>query len=633
MLQSMRNKIKGLVAFFLIGLLTIPLALVGVENFFYGGNHIGEAAEVNERVIFEREVQIAIGRERQRLESQLGDNLPTDFLTDENLREPAIEGLIQREILASLAEKGNMTFSDKDVDRVILSLPDFQIDGKFDSQRFIRISRSIGHTPATFRELLKEDMLVNEMQNAILSSDFITPNELHTSVALSRQNRDFAWISLPLGDLPKSIEVTEEEVSAYYEENKSSYLSQEQVAIEYIALSVDDLLEEITVDEESIRQQYLQIVNDFKTSTTREAAHIMIEGDDETAQEKITAVTEKLAVGEDFAALAKEYSDDFGTRDNGGNLGLSTGDGFPEAFEEALVSLKEGEVSEATVIDNATHFIKLVSLTEKTAPTYESQKLTIETEIKRARAEERFVEDVQALEELSYNAQTLAEVADQLGLPLGNTGLFSRTGVRDDVLQDQRVVNAAFSTEVTQEGHSSPVLAISADSVVVLKSTDYQPVRMLSLEEKQQDIVAQLQEERAKEQLLSKVAAIKEKLESGADIEALVSEEGLSFTRHKNVSRNASDIPLELVSLVFDMPKPEEGKAAIQEQYLDNGQYVIVQLTKVTGGDISALNDIERTSLKGNLSNSIAGDEYRAWQSDLRDQASISIYRSDSSSL
>lgn len=633
MLQSMRNKIKGLVAFFLIGLLTIPLALVGVENFFYGGNNIGEAAEVNDRVISEREVQIAIGRERQRLESQLGDSLPADFLTDENLREPAIEGLIQREILASLAEEGNMTFSDKDVDRMILSLPDFQIDGKFDSQRFIQITRSIGHTPATFRALLKEDMLVNDMQNAILSSDFITPNELNTSVALSRQNRDFGWISLPLGDLPSTIEVSDEDVSAYYEENKTTYLSEEQVAIEYIALSVDDLLEEITVDEESIRQQYQQVVRNFKSSTTREAAHIMIEGDDAAAQEKIAAVTEKLAAGEDFAVLAKEYSDDFGTRDNGGNLGSSTGDGFPEDFEAALLNIKEGEVSAPTVIDNATHFIKLVSLTEKSAPTFESQKLIIEAEIKRTRAEERFVEDVQSLEELSYNAESLAEVADELGLPLGTTGLFSRTNAKDEVLQDQRVVNTAFSTEVTETGHSSPVLELSADSVIVLKSTDYQPVRTLSLEEKQQEIITQLQEERAKTQLSSKVASIKDKLVSGADIEVLVGEEGLSFARHKNVSRNSSDIPLELVSLVFDMPKPEEGKTEVQERYLDNGQYVIVQLTKVAEGDVSALNDTERTSLKGNLSNSIAGDEYRAWQSDLRDQASIEVYRSESSSL
>jgi len=367
MLQSMRNKIKGLVAFFLIGLLTIPLALVGVENLFYGNNAIGEVAEVNGKTITEREMQLALGRERQRLQSQFGGNVPADFLSDENLRQPVLEGLIRRAVIASIATKGKMTFSDADIDKTIVTLPDFQAEGGFDGQRFMQVIRNLGHTPASFRELIKEDMIVNQMQSALVSTDFITNDEIEQAVALSRQSRDFSWVTLPLGNSAEAIDIAEDDVIAYYEENKQAYLTEEQVAVEYIQVNLNDLEKDITIDQELVREQYQQELNNASSETEREAAHIMIEGNDAAAKEKIALVKEKIASGEDFAELAKEYSDDFGSRDNGGNLGIVTsGDVFPQAFQSALSELAEGEVSKAVSVDNATHFIKLVSLNEYT---------------------------------------------------------------------------------------------------------------------------------------------------------------------------------------------------------------------------------------------------------------------------
>lgn len=633
MLQSMRSKIKGLVAFFLIALLTIPLALVGVENLFYGNNNVGEAAEVNGTVITEREVQIAIGRERQRLESQLGESVPVDLLADENLRGPAIEALVQRSLLASLAEKGNMTFSTKEVDQTIVTLPDFQVDGKFDPQRFTQIVRSIGHTPSSFRVLLKEDMLVNQVQNAILSSDFITDSEIQRSFGLSRQTRDYAIITLPLGKLPSTITVSDDDILSYYEENKANYLSEEQVSIEYVSLKVSDIERDISVSEDSIRQQYEQIVQDFTASTEREAAHIMIEGDDEAAQQKMATVKEKLAAGDDFAVLAQEYSDDFGSRDNGGNLGSSAGDSFPEDFEKALLTLTEGQVSEAIEIDGATHFIKLLKVIEKIAPSFDEQKSIIESELKRAQAESRFVEDVQSLEELAYNAESLSEVADSLGLTLGTTALFSRTTATDEVLQDKRVLAAAFSDDVVQNGHSSEVLELSSDSVIVLKLVEHKPVRTLTFEEKKKEIVGIIQTERAKAQLALQVKEIRESLDAGSDMAVLAKEKGLSFYNQVGVKRNATDVPLEVLSMVFDLAEPKEGERTVADEYLDNGQYVIVSLRKVTAGNVEELTDVERNSLRNNLSSSVAADEYRAWQDNLRDEGSIEVYRSQSPTL
>ncbi len=633
MLQSMRNKIKGLVAFFLIALLTIPLALVGVENLFYGNTNVGEAAEVNGKVITEREVQLALGRERQRLQAQLGDSLPADFLSDERLRAPVIEGLIERGLIASVAEDGKMTFSDQEIDRTILQLPDFQVEGQFDSQRFIQVVRTIGHTPASFRALLKEDMLVNQVQSAMLGSDFITEKEIEQSIALSRQSRDFSWVTLPLGNLTETAQVSETEISTHYDENKAGFLSQEQVSIEYIDLNIANIEKTLVLDEEQVREQYEQFANNFENSTEREAAHIMIEGDDDAAKEKVALVAEKLAAGEDFAALASEYSDDFGSRDNGGNLGSSAGDAFPAEFESTLLELSEGQVSDAIEIDNATHFIKLLTVVEKTPPSFEEQKPIIEADLKRIRAEEQFVADVQSLEELAYNAENLEQVAQELGVELGKTPLFSRGTAREAILQDRRVVDAAFSEQVIQEGHSSDLIELSSDRVVVIKRLEHKPVRTLTLDEKRDEIVALLKLEKAKAEVATQAKAIREALDAGKTMDEAAQAFELTVSAQVAASRNTSEVPNELLSAIFEMPYPSEGEAKLAEQHLNNGDYVIVSLTKVSNGSVGDLEEAELTSLRSNLSSSLSNDEYRAWQALLRNEGDIEVYSSQAAGI
>ena len=649
MLQSMRNKTKGLVAVFVIGLLTIPLALVGVENLFNGSSNVGEAAKVDGSVITERDVQLATARERQRLQTQYGDNFPAAFFTDERLRESSMTSLVQRALMVNIAEKGKMTFSDRDIDQSIIEQPLFQVAGTFNQQQFLQSVRNLGHTALSFRALLKSDMLANQMQGAVVYSEFITDKEIDQTIALSQQTRDFSWITLPIGDLPKKTSVTEAEIAAHYEANKQKYLSNEEVSIEYIDLNVSDISKGITIDESAVMQQYDVIVASYSSSTDREAAHIMVEGSDEAAKQKIADLQDKLSVGENFNTLASDYSDDFGTRDNGGNLGVSNGDAFPDAFEEALLGLTSGQVSGPIEIDGATHFIKLLSIRENTAPSFESQQEKITIDLKRARAEEQFINDVQALEDLAYNAESLSEVADVLALNVIDTAFFSRVNAStvDTILQDSRILDAAFSEQVIKEGHSSNLLNISSDRVVVVKLLQHKPIRALTLVEKREAITIELQLEKAKAQIAEQASSLREALDDGTDIETLAAQNELTVSIKTGIQRNASGVPEDLMSSVFEMPHPLkiDGKSSsddsngtavevsLLERHLDNGDYVLVSLSKVVAGDAESLTSAERQSFRSSLSSSIAGDEYRAWQAQLDSNADVKIYRSQNSAV
>lgn len=623
----MREKIKGVVAFFVVGLLIIPLALFGIEGFFSGGGHTYDVADVNGQIITEIDLSRAISGEQQRLRNQFGDNLPAEFSSEERLRQPVLNSLIGRALLADVAIKGGMTFSDEEIDKIIVARPEFQEDGVFDQHLFMQFIGSIGESTASFRQAFKEDISVGQLQNAIVGTDFVTENEVINSVRLSRQTRDFSWLTLPLDGLPETMPLTVAEITTHYEDNKADYLSEELVSVEYIQLDVADLMQDIAIDEADIRAQYEQTLRNLESEAEREAAHILIEGDNEAAQQKIVEVQEKLDAGEDFATLAAEYSDDFGSKDNGGNLGISAGGGFPEDFEEALKTLTEGEVSGPVEISGSTHFIKLVSLTQKEPPKYEEQKATIELELKRIEAENQFIVDTQALEELAYNAESLAEVAEDMGLPLLKSELFTRQGGDSEITRDSRVRNAAFSQDVLEEGLSSPIIGLSEGRIVVLKLIEHQPVRTLSLDEKRDDIESELKLEKAKAQLAERAVEIRKALDEGQTLAAVGEAQELSISSQVEAGRNAADVPRELLQTIFEVTSPKSGEVRIIEEYLENGDYVIAELSKVTDGTMDQLTEVENTNLRGSIASNLATDGFRAWQVKLEENASIERFQ------
>jgi len=485
MLQSMRNNFKGTIAFIIVGFLAFIMAasLVTLTGNEGSGSNSADVAKVNDQLITERDIQIGIAQERQRLVAQFGDNLPPSLVSDERLRGQVLNALVQRNLLVDKALNESMTVSDAEISSLIVQTDEFKIDGEFNSQAYVQSVGRIGHTPTSYQELIRKSIVVSELQDGLVNTSFLTEPMIQQTVALSRQTRDFAWLTLPLADLPETMTVSDEEVASFYEANKSEYLTQEKVSIEYITLSVDDFMDSVDVAESDVVQQYEQEVQQITASFEREAAHIMIELDSDNAEQRIDEVSEKLAAGESFEALAQAYSDDTGSKEDGGNLGASSGDVFPEAFEAALAKLDVNAVSSPVEIDGNTHFIKLVSLVESPVPTLEESKERITTELKTLLAEERYIERLTELKDVSYNADTLATVAEDFNTTMQTTELFTRFGGEEPVLNDNRVINAAFSDAVLNDGFTE-LLELSNAQTVVINLLDYEPVRTLTLRAK-----------------------------------------------------------------------------------------------------------------------------------------------------
>ena len=625
MLQTMRDNMKGTIALIIVGFLAFILAASLVN---LGGSSAGHrdatVATVDGATITEQQVQIALAQERQRLQSRFGDSLPAEFLTDERLRQPVLQGLIQRNILLQQAQDGDMTIDDAALDQLITQMPQFQTGGVFDQQLFVYNVRRIGHTPLSFRALLRDDIVVNQLRNAMTASAFVSATEVRRLLALTRQTRDFSWITLPLDNLSETLTITDEEIAAHYANNKSRYNTEEKVAIEYLELKVSDIAATLDVSEDDIQQQYQSELETFAGVARREAAHIMItDGDDANAT--IAEVRQKLAAGEDFATLAATYSDDPGTNNDGGLLGTTTGDAFPPAFEETLATLAVGQVSEPVAIDGATHFIKLISVVAATPPDFDGSKERIANEIKNLRAETIYLEKLDAMKDLAYNAETLAEVAEPLSLAVAQTDFFSRSGGAEPVLSDGRVVTAAFSEQVLQQGFTSDVLELEPGSSVVINLIEHQPVRVLSLEEKTADIVTELTREKAKARLAEQAETLEQALRGGTSLADLAAENNLSVNAESQVNRDGRDQPAELLAHVFSLPRPVADTPVISSLYLASDDYALIALTAVNDAVYDELTEEEQRNARLSIERSSAAAEFSAWQAFLEDKADIEI--------
>ena len=620
MLQHLRDNSRGVISFILIGFLVIIFALTGVEALFNWDTSANQAAKVNGETVTEMDVARAINVQKQQMLNTYGDQIPAEFLSDEYLRKPVIDNLVQRKVLFQAAESTGMTIGDSYLHEQISTTQQFKNEsGVFDNNRYQQALRNMGYTHGTYSKLLSEELIINQLQAGLSSSAFATPVQIDDVVALSFQSRDISYVVLPSAKVRESITVEDSEIQTYYDANQQAFTSEEQIAVDYIHLSVTDLMKDISVTEEQIHKQYEQNLSSFVAAPERQAAHILIEGDN---TEKIKAVSDKLAAGDDFVGLAKEYSDDLGSKDQGGDLGYSKGDAFPAEFEAALATLKVGEVSAPVKTDAGTHFIKLLAEKGAEPPKFEEQKASIEEQLKRAEAETSFVAQLEKLREESYNAESLNDVAQALGLKVQNSGLFERNKGKD-LMGNSKVVAAAFSPEVLQDGNSSEVIEIDSSSVIVLKKTHHKPSQVKPIADVREQIVNTLKDQKARTLLNEQGAKMIAGLKSGAKFDELAKTNSLELKQVKAVTRSNAEIDSGVLRYAFTMGKPTANTLSYGTVMTASGDLAVVVLEAVVSGNFDKVTPEQKTAIVSQLGNIYGRNDFSSYQKFLKDAADI----------
>jgi len=605
MLQNIREKTSGWIAYVIIGLISIPFVLAGITSYFGGGEQ-SPAAIVDGEEISVRQLDYAYANYQQRLRDAFGGKIPQAFDNEAVLKEQARDQLIDQQVLLKYVADNNFRVGDQALNSKITSMSIFHDEGKFSAETYQGQLRSQGVSPQQFEEDLRRSEEMSQIRRAINSTIISSKTRANEKRNLTSQQRKLRSLVLPID--VDSVVVTEDDLAKEYKANADRYMTAEKIKVDYIELDLKVIKAGITLSEEQIRDYYEQIKEDLTATEVRMASHILIKvdeeaGDDADAKKLIALdIKSKISSGESFAKLAKEYSDDPGSAADGGDLGDIEKGMMVAPFESALFAMSSGDVSEPIKTTFGWHIIKLDGISGGDAPTYEDKRFELIDLLKTEMAESKIYELAENLSNLTYEqADSLVPAAEQLNLPIKTTDWFERRkgeGIADNV----KVRELAFSSAILKEGRNSETLELGDNHLLVIHLNSHQAAALPPIETIRDTLVKSMKLQKARFDSSEKG---KQGLEN-AKLSGLESVSTLWNQQIKDsgfIKRNSVADQNDIVALAFRMKKPE-GSPSFQGIELSSGDYAIIEVSDIKVDDVA---------VKSNNVTANGAYEYQAW--------------------
>ncbi|MGO1394577.1 MAG: SurA N-terminal domain-containing protein [Halomonas sp.] len=571
MLQSIRDGSRSWGAKIIIGVMVAAMALFGIESLFgLFGSDPDEVASVNGQPIMRQQVELEVQRALR------SGQVPPE--QERALRSDMLDQLITQQLLSQYTEDGGFSVSDEQLDQMIVSLPEFQDqDGHFSAEVFRNRLAGAGYTPISFREELRVDIQRQHLQQGLAFSDFSLPGEQERLAELQRQQRSFRYLILDSDDVQADVDVSEDDLQAYYDTHQERYERSEQVRLEYVLIDRQAMAEGSDVDEQALREAWRQ----QNREADRRVSHIMVTFGDERSREEAREVAdtarEALDSGESFEETALRYSDDTASAEEGGDLGVISRGFFGDTFDEAAFGLEEGDISQPVELDSAFHVIQV---TDIQGPSFEEQRDELAREVALRNVDDEFNQQVQQLIDESFAADDLQSVADEIGLTLNESDWLARNDEAEGVLSEPGVMSAAFSSDVLEEGYNSEVIELDQDRRLVLRVAEQRDAMLLPLAEVREEVEISVAAEQQQQALREEAQVLIEELQGDQTVD-------LNWLEANDISRQAdSTVPQLIVQEAFRMSRPEEGESVYRAVELPQG-VALVALHSVTDGEVN----------------------------------------------
>ncbi len=621
MLQAIREKTSGWIAYGIIFLISIPFALWGINSYFEGGS-AAPAAVVNGQEITTSDLDRGYASYRQRLMQVFGGSIPAGLDNEVVLKSQVLDQLIEEASLRQYVATNNYRISDESLGQMIREIEAFQRDGEFETSIYQAQLRSLGYSPVGFEQEMRVTQSSAQLQRAIEASAFMTPTTRKRFNNLAYQTRKIRVVTTAVDS--QGIEITDEEIKAHFDENMSRYQTPEQVRIDYLTLSLDEVKDTIAVDEEELLQRYEDYRQTFVDAEIRNASHILLtlsqDADEATSTDvlnQMAQIADRVKNGESFADLAKEFSQDPGSASDGGDLGDIERGVMVPAFEAALFDMAEGTVSDPVRTPFGWHLIRLNSISSKQPDPIEMVRGSLEDELKIEGAESQLYDLLESLSNLAYeNEGSLEPASEQLGLTIQTSEWFDRfsgTGVAASPV----VRNIAFSEEVLSLGRNSEALELEDGSVLFIRLNEFKEASPQPLDEVRDRIVNELQLNRAIEVNEARGGSSLELLRTGSALEDIAENWSTEIIDHGFIDRTSTEVGPEFVRLAFEMEKPA-GRLAYDGVTLSDGSFAIVELSAVMSSD-----EGEEGDLVNGLRSAQSASDYRSILSQIVEQAEI----------
>ena len=653
MLQTLRDKTTGWIATVIIGLLIIPFALVGLQDYMVQRTD-DAVAKVDvpptwwasapswwpasmlwhHDKITSEEFRARFEQERQRRRQQEGEAFDAKAFESAANKREILESMIDEKLRSMASERAGLEVSDAQVRKTIQEIPAFQVDGKFNAERY-QLALASGvppQTPAQFQETVRDSLRQSLVVAGIAQSNFVTDAELDRLMRILGETRDASVVMMP-PPAPDAAPVTDAGIKQWYDAHASSFRAAETVSLEYVVLDAASLPAPPAADEATLRQRYEQEKSKFAAAEERLASHILVQvpaDADAAAQKAAEAKATKLAAearaaGGDFPALARANSDDTGSKAAGGDLGWVSKGMMVPAFENALFALKAGEISGPVKSEFGWHVIQLREVKGSAQQPFEAVRETLAAEQAQADRERAFNELSTRLVDLVYkNPSALAPAAREVGLPLQKLGPVSRD-TSEGILATAAVKRAAFSEVLVQDGTVSDPIEIGPNHSVLIRVTNHTPERALPLAQVREQVVAAIRADRARQAALKEADALVSRVAAGETLAAVATSKQLPLQALPGLRRGMPIPDPKVSAAIFAAKAPTAGASTPGRVALDDGRIALFALEAVKPGNPAEASAQEREMLRQQLSQAFGMGDADVLSRHLRKQMKVTV--------
>jgi len=654
MLQTLRDKASGWLVTVVLGLLMIPFLFV-VDGSYFGGVGVQNVGRVavppawwssapswwplsyfwNHQEISIEEFRRYFEQSRMLARQQQGDGFDArEFETIENKR-AVLEELIDRKVVHLAAANAQISISDQTINAYIGSLPEFQDNGQFNEERYRLILAQSGYTHAGFKQQIRQNLEQSLIPEVLVRSSFVTSSERNRLLTLLGETRDVEFIRLPKPQINVDEQsIDEAQITQWYQTHTQDFIAPESVSIEYVELSEASIPAQPLPDETTLRQRYEQEKIRFVTPQQRRASHILIavpaEADAKTQADagvKAAMLADQARLeAQDFAALARENSDDPGSSSQGGDLGWIEPGLMVPAFEQALFAMQVGEISAPIRTEFGFHIIKLHEIQGGEGQSFEQVREQLAAEQEQADME-RALNDLagQLIDAVNRSPTMLESAAEELGLEMHTLGPFNRQNA-SGIATHPAVLRAAFSTILIEDGTVSELIEIGPNHNVMLRVREHTPDQVQPLEQVREQVVAAITDHQADEQTRATADAFLAQLsEEGQSLGHLAQSQGLTLFPIPQLPRSAQLLPPEAERAVFSVVVPQAEQPTYGKVKMEDGSYMLFAVTQVTPGNLEAVPAPYQARLQQELAQLDGLAAVQTWTQAIRGRAQVQV--------
>jgi len=570
MLSAIRNKSKGWVAYLVVGFITIPFALFGIQDYVSGSAN-NSIATVNGEDIDINVYYQELNTQQRNLQQQLGAAYSQEI--DTALKQTLLDSMINEKLIEDFAISLNIVTLDDEVRSVIEMNQAFIVDGKFSEDRYSQLLRLNSYSPAGYEVAQSKALTRDQIKRNLSGSAFMSSTQIKQLNDLASQEREVSYIALNTSDYESQVSVSKSEISDYFNENRSNFIEGQKVKVDFVELSLGDMEEPAMPDEETLQSLYDDNAELYTNPERRRTQHILVESED-LAKDLLGQINE----GANFDELANANSVDTSSNEKGGDLGFNEKGLIGAEFDEAAFSMNIGDVSEVVSTDYGYfHIIKLTDIEVETVQSFDDVTDQLVALNKNNVSKKMLFDLLEEFTSLAYE-ESLDMVADQFGLELQTSDYFANTS-KD---YDDAFVSAAFSETVIDDGENSEVIELSAEKFVVLAVSSAQPEREKELDEVEDLVESILSNNAAKKMIDDLSQTITSALVTGDELmtNKLLSDNQLEWNNVGWISR-ATELPFDVTSVAFSIPKPNDEERTYSSQSIDSLTSLVIDLSGV----------------------------------------------------